>query len=466
MTDDLFQRAKAHHVAGELLEAESLYRQLLSIDPSSYRAANNLGTVLEEQGRWDEASQAYQQGVAVAPDCFFLHYNLGHAHHRAGRLNDSLKAYMQALQQEPESSETHYNIGNLLSEQGRFASAAEAYRRAIQYNPECKEAHSNLGTALYELQQLDDAATCFRQALAIDPNMPAEYFHLAKTLDSMRRYDEAIEAYEKSLELNPFSATTHAHLVMLLQSLEREFETEQAFQRWRMVLPGDPVAEHLWASWLGEEIPVRAADDYIRTVFDEFAADFDSVLARLNYRAPQLLAARLVELNAPAERSLRILDAGCGTGLCGVLLRTHASWLVGVDLSLGMLEKARLRGIYDELHERELVSHLQSMAQTVDVIVAADTLVYFGELEPVLSAAARVLEEKGLILFTLEALDRQDTSHNYQLHRHGRYSHALEYAGLSLQRAGFDVLLIDPQTLRHEAGQGVRGYVCAARKRG
>ena len=96
-----------------------------------------------------------------------------------------------------------------------------------------------------------------------------------------------------------------------------------------------------------------------------------------------------------ASNDLDVLDAGCGTGLCGPLLAPYARRLVGVDLSERMLDQARARDVYDELVKGELTEYLAASAGTFDAIVSADTLVYFGPLEAVAEAAERALRPGG-----------------------------------------------------------------------
>ena len=116
-----------------------------------------------------------------------------------------------------------------------------------------------------------------------------------------------------------------------------------AFYRdWLAREPGNPYAQHHLAASLGEP-PERASDAYVEQVFDKFAANFDSHLATLQYRAPELVAEALrASLPAPAAQ-YDIADLGCGTGLCGPLLRPWARSLVGCDLSAAMLERAAPR---------------------------------------------------------------------------------------------------------------------------
>ena len=99
---------------------------------------------------------------------------------------------------------------------------------------------------------------------------------------------------------------------------------------------------------------------------------------------------------------LDVLDAGCGTGLCGVLVAPFARRLVGVDLSEGMLAHAKEKNVYHALMKAELTEYLRDNSEAFDLIVSADTLVYFGDLEGVIAACAGALRPNGLLVFTLE----------------------------------------------------------------
>ena len=112
----------------------------------------------------------------------------------------------------------------------------------------------------------------------------------------------------------------------------------------------------------------------------------------------------LADSDVEASKSLDVLDAGCGTGLCGPLIAPYARRLVGVDLSARMLAQARARNVYDELFKGELTAYLRDSAGAFDVIVSADTLVYFGPLEDVVAAAADALRPGGRLIFTVEEL--------------------------------------------------------------
>ena len=114
--------------------------------------------------------------------------------------------------------------------------------------------------------------------------------------------------------------------------------------------------------------PARG-DDYVRYSFDHFARTFDKKLETLEYRAPELVAAEVAKAFGEPRAKLDTIDAGCGTGWCGPLLKPYARRLVGVDLSPAMLEKARGRAVYDDLIEAELTAHFEAAAaESCDLI--------------------------------------------------------------------------------------------------
>ena len=248
----------------------------------------------------------------------------------------------------------------------------------------------------------------------------------------------------------------------MLESLDKREELAALAERWAQAIPDDPQAAHFRAAWTGQHAPPRASDDHVRQTFDSFAAEFDEALEHLDYQAPQLLQAALDAELGNAGPTLEILDAGCGTGLCGPLLRPLARRLVGVDLSRGMLDKARGRSVYDELVEAELTGYLQCWPRAFDAIVAADTLVYFGDLAPVVAAAAGALRPRGILAFTLEHLGAAQENEEFRLEPHGRYSHAESHVRQVLAGNGLAVRSIEQAKLRRQGDRDVTGLVVLA----
>ena len=227
--------------------------------------------------------------------------------------------------------------------------------------------------------------------------------------------------------------------------------------------PGNAVVEHTLASISGESVPDRASDDYVRITFDRYAASFDESLARLEYKAPRLVADEVKAF--AAGKTLDILDIGCGTGLCGPLLKPFARTLVGVDLSRAMLVRARQREVYDELVEAELTAYLGRTDARFDAIVCVDTLVYFGSIDEALATARKKLRNGGCLVFTVERHAPEVSEEDYRLQHHGRYSHSDAYLSEAVAAAGLDLDRLEHIVPRTESGEAVAGALVVARMR-
>ena len=230
--------------------------------------------------------------------------------------------------------------------------------------------------------------------------------------------------------------------------------------------PDDPIPRHMLAATTGRNAPPKASDDFVRKTFDHFAENFDKQLKRLAYRAPELIAEAIAKELGTPKGEMDILDGGCGTGLCGPWLRPYARRLTGIDLSPGMIEKARERGGYDQLVQAELTDFMSRSTGAYDLIVSADTLVYFGELNSVFQAAAKALRPHGYFVFTLEKAADVDGQSGFFLHLFGRYCHGENYVRAGLSEAGFAVRSLATVIPRMEVGKPVESILTVARKEG
>ncbi len=390
-----------------------------------------------------------------------LHF-LGVAYVQLGRRAEALAHIRAALDVAPEYADAHLSLGNVLKLEGDVEGAERSYRRVLEITPDSATAMSNLAVVLKVQGRLDEAVDHLRRAIATSPDHAAAHHNLGNLLRRMGRHAEAAEAFAKTVELRPGDALAYRNLGT---SLYRAGQPERATAVIADALtrdPGNVVLEHMHAAFSGGTPPPRASDDFVRGLFDDFAATFDENLGELNYQAPDLVASAIVRAAGPSRSALDALDAGCGTGLCGPLVKPFARRLVGVDISPGMLERARGRGVYDELHAAELTGWLASKRDAYDLVLSADTLVYFGDLAAVLEAAAGALRRPGILVFTVEE-DLTEHERGYRLMPHGRFVHAEAYVRRTAGAAGFDEVSIDRVVLRLEGGEPVAGLLVTAR---
>jgi len=423
--------------------------------------AMSLGIRLQQAGHPNEAARIYRAVLDAYPDHADALHFLGLTRFAVKDAAGAVELIERALAVAPSYADAWINLGNIRLHQQRYAEGERSYRQALALQPANVLAWNNLGLTLKGLGRWREAIEALTQAVSQAPDSPEFSQNLGKACCAVGDFAKGASAFRAALDLRPYEAAAYQNLCRTLYILKEEREAELVVRRWLEHDPENPTARHLLAAYSKEGIPARASDAYILETFDGFAEIFDEVLATLDYRAPQLVADALAACNGEADPPRRILDAGCGTGLCGPLLRPYADNLIGADLSEKMLERAARRGVYDELVQAELTAFLCEQPDRFDAIVSADTLVYFGALHDIARAAYGALTPGGLFVFTLERA--ADTSPaEYWIGTHGRYSHVPAYARDVLTRAGFAVLSMDAQVLRHESGEPVEGLVTVA----
>jgi predicted TPR repeat methyltransferase len=200
---------------------------------------------------------------------------------------------------------------------------------------------------------------------------------------------------------------------------------------------------------------------YVETLFDEYAGRFEQeLLVDLGYALPPVLGRMIAEVLA-GRRVSRAVDLGCGTGLMGAEIRPFCDWLEGIDLSARMLAEADRKGSYDKLEQAELVEFLTTDPGGVDLLTAADVIIYCGPLAPVLSAAFAALTPGGMFGFSLEVHNRAGT---LLQRRQLRYAHNADETIAHCKAAGFEVLVAERVGIRRERDLPVDGLVLLVRK--
>jgi predicted TPR repeat methyltransferase len=414
---------------GRLEEAQELYQHVLQAAPDFPRALHFAGVLAHQQQRNDEALTLIARSLELHPGEADWYSNLGIVYQATGEIERAIDAYQHAIALDPGHANAYSNLGVVLRASGKPVDAERAYRTAIQLNPQHIDAYHNLGILLAALDRTREAAACFCKVITLRPKHRDARRLLALAHATVGELDEAV----------------------------------RVLQEWLDEEPGNPVALHMLAACSGRDVPRRASDQFVERTFDSFATSFESKLQQLSYRAPRLIAALLEESGLEADGRLDVLDAGCGTGLCGPLVAPYARRLTGVDLSSGMLARAEEKRIYDALMKSELTDYLRQHPEAFDLIVAADALVYFGDLEGVLASAAQALRPDGLLIFTLEHAAESSGTNDYRLEFHGRYSHTSEYVERLLAASALEPTITRAE-LRLEGGVPVDGLLVRARK--
>jgi predicted TPR repeat methyltransferase len=436
--------------------ASTSRRIVLSIDE-----AFDLGLKLHQSGDLERAEQLYQGIIASVPDHLNALHFYGVLCHQQKRQQEAAGLIGRIVEIDPDNADAHNNLGNVLEGLGKVTDAEACYRKAISLMPSHAPALNNLGVVLMARKAVEDALDMYARAVELAPETADYRYNLGNALRKVGRINDAVSAYRQAVDLDSTHIGAWQGLSRTLIQADRKDEAKLVFDSWLAKDPENPIALYLQASWMGQGAPRRAPDAYVQKTFDDMADGFDDHLQRnLDYRAPQLLMDALAEMLPQPDGSLEILDAGCGTGLCGPRLKPYARRLVGVDLSAGMLARARGVSAYDELVQGELTEFLQGRTDAYDLIVSVDTLCYFGDLAAVVKAAATALKSGGVLAFTVE--DAEPAVDGWQLNPHSRYAHSGGYVQQVLDGAGLAVQMIKSVILRTEGGQPVNGRLTVA----
>jgi predicted TPR repeat methyltransferase len=456
------QTAAGLHQAGRLGEAAALYRQILEGSPKSFEALYALGIISAQQGdfeqgqqllgeaaaanpsfaelwcvrgvllsrlrRADEALACFDRALALKPD--YREAITGRIDALADRPAEALEAVDRMLALQPGDAIAWNNRGGILVRLGRLAEALASFERAVSLKPDFLEALVNSGTMLVEMKRPEEAVKAMDAALAIDNSVAAAWNNRGNALLAMKRFEEAIESYDKALALRP----------------------------------GFPQAEDNRASALLElKRGTRCPPSYLRTLFDDFSADYDrKMLENLGYRGHLHLRALAEGVLPRLTPPWRILDLGSGTGLVGEAFKDLAAGgrLDGIDIAPLMIEAARARGVYDELILGDLETVLAAPGPRYDLILAADTMIYLGDLAPAFWGVANRLDAGGFYLFAVEAKDETGWEHN----EWKRFCHSEGYLREEAARAGLIFIDIMECVLRRQAHEPVRGFAVALQK--
>ena len=439
---------------GDARSAKALIEQAIAIDGGNARAHANLGAALSALGETEAALLSYERALAIDPAYALAHSNRGNALRTLGRLDDAIASYEHALRIDPAGCDAASGRAIAFNDLGLFESALLSAEHALARRPKHLDAWAARGNALFGMGRFSDALDCFERAAAIGGERADLAAWRGGAQTKLGQFTQALASLDASLALRPDHAGTALRRAHALDALNRKPEAIEAF-RHALALGADAGQVEFALAALGERsAPAAAPAAYVTALFDQYAGHFDAHLVdTLAYRTPQLIADALAR--SGAEKNLDVADLGCGTGLCGEVLRPMAARMAGVDLSPAMLEQARRRGLYDVLACADIAAWLAQHAHAFDLIVAADVFVYIGDLTDVFALARQALRPGGRFCFSVELAGSGD----FFLQHSRRYAHGAAYVRKLAAANGFTVINAGTAALRRDRDADISGEV-------
>ncbi|MDX2163956.1 MAG: tetratricopeptide repeat protein [Gammaproteobacteria bacterium] len=418
----LFRIAVNAHREGNLTRAQKFYEEILTANPNLVEATYNLALVHISQENDPAAISLLEKVLAINPGHHDALNNLGALLIKTQQLEQALQCFSTLVTIAPDHTEARNNLAATLLQLDRHYHAAQHYQILLDQTPDDIGARYSYGIALLESDDLQEAIHQFEKILAKHPNHLNAKSNLGIAYLKMGHVDKAKNIFNKVLAENP----------------------------------DRPEIAYLYSALTGDTNPQKPPSEYIQNLFDQYAKNYDShMTGGLAYEAPQKLK-QLLDHHFEIK-DIKIADLGCGTGLSGVEFQPCASLLHGVDLSPKMLELAKHKNIYHKLNHMDLVDFLNHAELPYDLLLAADTLNYFGDLTPIFHSAHHALTPTGLLLFSLESHDAETP---WQLQKSGRYIHAKNYVQQKARDHGFEIVALEKSALRRQNHEPVMGWLC------
>lgn len=463
------------------------YQQALHLQSESASAHNNLGTVFYLLNQLESAEKHYRAAIKLRHDYGDAYFNLALVLTKKNATEDAIECLKMVIKLQPQHSEAHHNIAQILQLRGEFTQAARHYQIALRLDRDNFQIHHGLGVVLVAQEKYAAAVRHFKKVLLLQPDfyealhnlgaiflkqnnpqVALKYFlrltEIAKDFDAyynlgviymdLGRLNDAIVYFNEALNLNSKDVKSHTNLGAIYLRLENHIKAAEHYKYVLSLEPNNGEVVYILDALEQKNTVKIAPREYVQNLFDQYAQHYEQHLKFLEYNVPQFLYDAVNASLGEENKELRILDLGCGTGLCGEKFHKIAKTLIGVDVSEKMLEKAREKAIYTELKIGSIVEAL-CCYRDLDLIFAADTFVYIGDLADIFVACAKSLAKNGIFAFTVE----KTTDYPYILQRSARFAHSEKYIVELAQKNAFILEYFNDVVLRKQQNTFVAGLL-------
>ncbi|MFN7096927.1 MAG: tetratricopeptide repeat protein [Gammaproteobacteria bacterium] len=447
-----------HQKMNHLPEAKNYYKQAVNLKTDYLDALVNLGTVNLKLHDIDEAKYYLEQVIKQVPNHAAANFQLGNIAYQQHELTQAVQFYEKI----PAHANAHLNLGSILLEQGNIEHAINVFKEVLLLNPKHLLAHSNLAAIYITQQQHELAIPHYYEILSQDVENYTSHFNLGAIYMKLRKWETAAYHLSVAIKIKDDDPDAHDNYATTLLKLKQEDLAREHYMIALKLRPDDEVASYRLAALTGNTQPPAAPSTYIQLLFDNYADNFDhELMDALQYKVPEAIS-KYAHLYLNDRDDLTVVDLGCGTGLCGRYFIPCTKKLIGVDLSSHMLKIAEKKHIYDELITDDMTTALARWHEEIDLITAADSFVYVGDLEATFYQCYQALVNEGYLIFTLEA----GYDKHFHLNKTGRYAHHADYIKQLAKTIGFELIDQVQLKLREEKGMAVNGWLTVLKKTG
>ena len=456
---DVNYEVSQHHLGiilfekGEYFEAYKIQTDLVNSNTLKAGYLNNRGNTLLRLDRVTEALIDFDLAIVIEP--FNPEYlsNRSNAHFKFGNIDLAFRDLDQAISLDSKCINSYVNRSNIYYEINKFDAAMLDIQTAIALDSSNAHFYFNQGNIYTKQSESEKAIVSFQKACELDGTFIQAFLNLCFMLTDKQRYEEAINLMNRCLYKNPLNTDVMLAIGNIhLQSGDLE-QAKLIFSSANKTLPSDLYIEYCLSAASGEFTPHISPLNFIVDLFNEYSSTYNEQMQNfLEYKSPANLFAQI--LRHQPHGFNQILDLGCGTGLVGKEFKAYSQSIDGVDISRNMLKEASHTKLYRSLYLDEMKNYLEHTEILYDLVVCADTLVYFGSLDELFLSIHKVISTHGYFSFTVENTEKE----HYFLKSTKRFGHAISYLIELSEKMNFDILEFQKSVIRKEKSNVIYGY--------
>lgn len=192
------------HDAGQLDEAERIYRQILETAPDQPDVLNLLGLIAQDKGAHVEACELFSKAVFFKKDNPAFFYNLAFSLKADGKFYEALDNFQKVLMLKPDVKEAYNEMGLIYKKINKTDMARQCWKQALDLDNGFVEAAANLQFSYLD-EEPEKTETELKNLCRQYPENPLPAFLLCQLFLKHERWAGAWNAAEKLLKSFPAS---------------------------------------------------------------------------------------------------------------------------------------------------------------------------------------------------------------------------------------------------------------------
>jgi tetratricopeptide (TPR) repeat protein len=186
-------------------KAEELYRQVVTLRPTSAHAVNSVGYCLFKQGRISEAQVQFKRAIDMDPSFVTAMNNLGGTFDAQAKYTDAIRIYEKVLRMKGQAKNLRALINCAFDYEasGAFARALKLLQQAHDILPKDANIVVWIGDNYYFQARYHDAEKWYKQAISMDEKSFFAWRGLGLSLAQRKKWEDAADALEKASKLKP-----------------------------------------------------------------------------------------------------------------------------------------------------------------------------------------------------------------------------------------------------------------------